>query len=105
MICNRCHNLKSFNKLINTEKPNVFEPGVPLKLSDHVANFDRGEILKNVFKQIYSRSIIVYVIDITNFEGSQIEEIYKLVNTGKHRLLVVVNKIDALPRGFRVKPL
>ena len=97
--------MKNFNTLINTEKPNTFVHGVPLKLSDHVANFDRDEILKNIFKQIYSRSIIIYVIDITNFEGSQIEEIYKLVNSGKHRLLVVVNKIDALPKGFKVKPL
>jgi ribosome biogenesis GTPase A len=47
----------------------------------------------------------VYVIDITNFEGSQIEEIYTLINKGKHRVLVVVNKIDALPKGFKVSNL
>ena len=93
------------NKLIETEKPNEFIPGVPLKLSDHVTNFNRKEIIRNVFKQIYSRSIIIYVIDITNFEGSQIEEIHQLVNSGKHKVLVVVNKIDALPKGFKVRSL
>jgi ribosome biogenesis GTPase A len=61
--------------------------------------------VRNVFKQIYSRSIIIYVIDITNFEGSQIEEIYSLINKDKHRVLVVVNKIDALPKGFSVPNL
>ena len=102
--CNRCHQLRSQNKLIKTEQ-RKFEPGVPLKLSDYVANFDRGNIIRNLFKNIYSRSIIIYVIDITNFEGSQIEEIYNLINKGKHRVLVVVNKIDALPTGFKVSNL
>ena len=45
------------------------------------------------------------MIDITNFEGSQIEEIYQLINSGSHRVLVVVNKIDALPKGFKVSSL
>lgn len=45
------------------------------------------------------------MIDITNFEGSQIEEIYNLINSGKHKVLVVVNKIDALPKGFTVERL
>ena len=79
--------------------------GQAVKLADHVVQFNRGEIVRNIFKQIYSRSIIIYVIDITNFEGSQIEEIYNLINSGKHRVLVVVNKIDALPTGFKVQSL
>ena len=54
---------------------------------------------------MYSRSILIYVLDITNFEGSQIDEIYKLINDKKHRVLVVVNKIDALPLGFAVRNL
>ena len=102
--CNRCHQLRTQNNLIKIEEKK-FEPGIPLKLSDYVTQFDRGNIIRNVFKQIYSRSIIIYVIDITNFEGSQIEEIYSLINKGKHRVLVVVNKIDALPKGFKVSNL
>jgi ribosome biogenesis GTPase A len=45
------------------------------------------------------------VIDIINFEGSQIDEIYELINSGKHRVLVVINKIDALPLGFNTRGL
>ena len=76
-----------------------------MKLSDHVAAFNRKEIVRGIFKQIYARSIIIYVIDITNFEGSQIEEIYDLINKKKCRVLIVVNKIDALPNEFKVKNL
>lgn len=46
------------------------KPGKITKLADHVMTFDREEIIKNVFKQIYRRSVIFYVIDITNLEGS-----------------------------------
>jgi hypothetical protein len=72
LICQRCHSLKSHNKLLDFDmsRKNEFKAGVPLKLSEYVASFNRKEIIRNVFKQIYSRSIIVYVIDITNFEGS-----------------------------------
>lgn len=105
LVCSRCHQLKSQNKLLHYETPEKPEAGQAVQLSDHVAQFNREEIIRNVFKQIYSRSIIVYVIDIMNFEGSQIEEIYDLINNGKHRVLLVVNKIDALPLGFNVQNL
>ena len=48
---------------------------------------------------------MLYVLDITNFEGSQIEEIYDLINNKRHRVIVVVNKIDALPKGFSIQKL
>lgn len=104
LVCSRCNNLKSQSKLIETQLP-VFEAGRALNLSEHVLSFNRENIIQTVFKQIYSRSIIIYVIDITNFEGSQIEEIYDLINKGKHRVLVVVNKIDAIPHHFKVQRL
>lgn len=104
LVCARCNSLKSQSKLIETKLP-VFEAGRPLNLSEHVLSFNRANIVQTVFKQIYSRSIIIYVIDITNFEGSQIEEIYDLINKGKHRVLIVVNKIDAIPHSFKVQQL
>ena len=51
---------------------------------------------------MYAKSVIIKVVDITNFEGSQIQEIYDEVNRKKHRLILVVNKIDSLPDGFTV---
>mmetsp|Transcript_16489 Transcript_16489/g.27998 ORF Transcript_16489/g.27998 Transcript_16489/m.27998 type:complete len:209 (-) Transcript_16489:961-1587(-) len=111
LTCNRCSSLRNQNKLIELKsglkrtKNNKMRPGQAVPLAEHVANFNRGEIIRNIFKQIYSQSIIIYVIDIVNFEGSQIEEIYDLVNNHRHRLILVVNKIDALPKGFTVSNL
>lgn len=79
--------------------------GQPTNLSDHVTAFDREALMQSMFRQIYGRSIILYVLDITNFEGSQIDEIYDLINQKRHRVIVVVNKIDALPKGFTVERL
>jgi ribosome biogenesis GTPase A len=52
---------------------------------------------------MYSKSIVIKVMDITNFEGSLIDEFFEEVNAKKHRLILVVNKIDALPSGFSVE--
>lgn len=106
--CNRCHQLKNQNKLLEyklKEETGPPTPGKVTRLADHVASFNRQAILRSVFKQIYSRSVIFYVIDITNFEGSQIDEVYDLINNHKHKVLVIVNKIDALPKGFTVDRL
>ncbi len=54
---------------------------------------------------MYYKSIIIKVIDMANFEGSQIPEIYENVNKKKHKLIIVANKIDALPSGFSVERL
>ena len=70
-----------------------------------VTSFDRDALVKGLFSKIYGRSIVLYVLDITNFEGSQIEEIYDLINNKRHRVIVVVNKIDALPKGFNIQKL
>lgn len=106
LICQRCHSLKNQNKLLEYDpSTEPTSPGKPVKLADHVASFNRAKIVREVFKQIYSRSIILYVIDITNFEGSQIEEIYQLANEKKCRVLVIVNKIDALPQEFKTRNL
>ena len=40
-----------------------------------------------------------------NFEGSQIPELYDHINEKKDKLIVVCNKIDALPHGFSVDRL
>ena len=66
---------------------------------------DREKILKSVIDKIYFKSIVIKVIDMANFEGSQIPEIYENVNLKKHKLIIVCNKIDALPKGFSVDRL
>lgn len=64
---------------------------------------DREKILSSVLDRMYSRSIVIKVIDMANFEGSQIPELYDHVNKKKHKLIIVCNKIDALPKGMKVE--
>ncbi len=66
---------------------------------------NREEILKNIIDKMYYKSIVIKVIDMANFEASQIQEIYDAVNDKKHRFIIVCNKIDALPKGFTVDRL
>ena len=55
--------------------------------------------------KIYSRSIIIYVIDMANFEASIVPEIFEMIEKKHHRVIVVANKIDAIPQGFKVDSL
>jgi len=79
ILCDRCHNLKSQNRLIEQKlkesdhSSDKLRAGQPVNLSlltSDVVNFNREGIIEKLFKQIYNRSILIYVLDITNFEGS-----------------------------------
>jgi ribosome biogenesis GTPase A len=72
-------------------------------LAPYVNTMDREQLLKGLFSKIYNRSIVVYVCDIANFEGSLDARILEEIEKGKHRMLFVVNKIDALPKGWKVE--
>ena len=76
-----------------------------IPLAARVASSDRKEILHQICKQVYHGSIIIYVLDITNFEGSEVQEFYQLINQKKCRVLFIANKIDALPDSFKVRNL
>jgi ribosome biogenesis GTPase A len=41
----------------------------------------------------------------SNFEGSLVPELFSMVEKNHHRLIIVANKIDALPRGFKIETL
>lgn len=58
-----------------------------------------------MFSKIFPRSIIVYVCDMSNFEGSQVPELYNEIQKKHHRLIFVGNKIDTLPSGFSIDRL
>ena len=74
-------------------------------LAPHVINFDREKLLKAMLSKIYARSIIVYVCDAANFEASIVPEIFERIVKDHHRVIVVLNKIDALPKGFKIDTL
>lgn len=55
--------------------------------------------------KIYSRSIILYVCDVANFEASIVPEVFEMIEKENHRVIIVANKIDALPKGFKLDTL
>ena len=71
-------------------------------LAPYVNDFDREKLLKMILGKMYPRSIVIYVSDMSNFEGSLAKEIFTEVEKKKHRLIFVGNKIDTLPSGFTV---
>lgn len=44
-------------------------------LAPHVNSLDRHKLLKEMKAKIFNRSIIIYVCDMSNFEGSIVPEI------------------------------
>jgi len=72
-------------------------------LAPYVNTMDREQLLQGLFSKIYNRSIVVYVCDIANFEGSLDARILEEIEKGKHRMLFFDNKIDALPKGWKVE--
>lgn len=103
LICQRCFELKHMHERLEYKPPPGDLPGVPTVLAHHVHLMDRDQILSSILDKMYFKSIVIKVIDMANFEGSQIPEIYENVNLKKHRLLIVCNKIDALPKGMTVE--
>lgn len=86
LLCSRCHSLKYNTELIkqsvnphfhkkSEEKPIFQDPnyaGTPMLLANYVLKMDREKLIENVINKMYHKSVVVKVIDITNFEGSQI---------------------------------
>jgi len=66
---------------------------------------DRKQMVDDLFKEIYPRSIIIYVCDVSNFEGSIIPEIFKKLVKDRHRIIIAANKIDALTDDLNVGQL
>lgn len=79
--------------------------GAGTLLAPHVNNFDRETLLRLMLPKIYARSIIVYVCDVSNFEASIVPEVFEKIENEHHRVIIVANKIDTLPKGFKLDTL
>lgn len=111
-LCQRCRDLRfgsiQEQEQIERDRKNhealVRDSGATL-LAPFVNSFDREHLLDLLRQKIYKRSIIVYVCDLSNFEASIVPELLEMVEDDAHRLIVVANKLDALPRGIRVETM
>ncbi|GIP35891.1 ribosome biogenesis GTPase YqeH [Paenibacillus sp. J2TS4] len=77
VVCQRCYRIKHYNE-ISTATPDRDDF---LRMLSHIANTD---------------SLVVHIVDLFDFEGSLISGLRRFV--GNNPILLVVNKIDLLPK-------
>ena len=73
-LCQRCRDLRFTNKMPQKETSTN-----ETLLAPYVNDFNKKELLREIFKKIYPRSIIIYVCDMSNFEGSISQEILEQI--------------------------
>jgi len=88
LVCMRCFKLTKYGVQASERIKHTLITKDPQNLLN---------ILKN---QIPSKSIIVFVVDLIDFEGSVTEGVIEMINTKKASLLLVANKVDILPKSY-----
>jgi len=82
ILCQRCFRARHYGKLM------------PVRLEDFWTQ------LTNVIKEV---DVVVWILDITDFEGSYDPKIFEVLSSVKK--ILVVNKIDLLPRAVTVQEI
>ena len=82
ILCQRCFRARHYGKLM------------PVRLEDFWTQ------LTNVIKEV---DVVVWILDITDFEGSYDQKIFEALSSVKK--ILVVNKIDLLPRAVTVQEI
>lgn len=81
IICKRCHRIRHYNEILKV-------------------TLDEKKFV-NILKEISTKpALVLYVIDIFDFEGSWLEQLPQFLN--HHEIYVIVNKIDILPRDVKM---
>jgi ribosome biogenesis GTPase YqeH len=76
-VCQRCFRIKNYNEVSSV-------------------TVDQSEFLKLLGGIAGTKSLVVHIVDLFDFEGSMISGLQRFV--GNNEVLLVVNKIDLLPR-------
>jgi 30S ribosome assembly GTPase len=87
LICMRCFKINEYGSL--TETDCNINHRTPL------------QSLQEIFEPIKYNSIILKVVDILDFNGSFIQEICEFATQKNTHMILVINKIDALPTGYK----
>lgn len=87
IVCMRCYKISKYGHL----------PQVKCELSSK----SPLTTLREIFDLIKFDSIILYIIDIIDFNGSLIKEVFDMSTEKKSHVILVLNKIDALPLNFK----
>lgn len=63
-----------------------------------IKKVSRSEVLAYLFKRINRKALVLFVLDINDLSGSWIPEMAEEINRREIPYLVIVNKIDTVPR-------
>jgi ribosome biogenesis GTPase A len=88
LVCMRCFKLSKYGR------------GDQERLKHKLITKEPGKLLNILKDKIPSRSVIVLVVDLIDFEGSLISEVLEMAKTKRASLLLVANKCDILPKGY-----
>ena len=89
LICMRCYKLSNYGQLTETKAE------LSLKSPE--------TLMTDIFGMIKFNSIIIKVVDLLDFNGSLIEEIFLRAAARKSHVILVLNKIDALPSEAKIE--
>jgi len=84
IICQRCFRIKNYNEAASVA-------------------IDQDDFLRLLGGIAATNSLVVHIVDLFDFEGSVISGLQRFV--GKNPVLLVVNKIDLLPKGVNLNRL
>ncbi|MFD2612673.1 ribosome biogenesis GTPase YqeH [Paenibacillus gansuensis] len=84
VICQRCFRIKNYNEAA-------------------AITLDQGEFLKILGHVASTQALVVNIVDIFDFEGSIVGGLQRFI--GNNPVVLVVNKIDLLPRGMNMNKI
>ena len=91
IYCERCHAIKS-NK---NEIPAVFE-------EKKLQEYSLSEFINEIYSEIKPYSLVIYLIDLANFQATIIPEIFRMKSLKTCKIWLIINKIDVLPVDFEL---
>lgn len=91
IYCERCHAIKA-NK---TEIPGVVE-------EKKLQEYSLSEFIKEIYSEIKPYSLVIYLIDLANFQATIIPEVLRMKSLKTCKIWLIVNKIDVLPVDFEL---
>ncbi|KJP88449.1 hypothetical protein AK88_01901 [Plasmodium fragile] len=64
---------------------------------------DRNEVMNNLIKKMKRKSLVLYLIDITNIENTILPELYIACKNKDINIIWLVNKVDCLPKSTNLE--
>lgn len=87
LICMRCFKLSKY--------------GEKTDIQTSITSADPLKILNYIFSSMKNHSVILKIVDLIDFNGSFIQEIYTEASKKHCHMILIANKIDVLPKEYK----